>query len=220
MSDQQTQAHGLRESDNETSSPRSDNHDALCDAPAPYIPIEGEEWRHVPGYPSLQASNLGRVRLKSTQHVLAITTGEYPRVTFTHAGKTRTVETHRLCGLAFFGPIGPGLVVNHKDGDKMNCCVENLEVITHAQNIQEAQRAGLMKSKLKPLDIEPIRRRESLPCRGGERAPAPGSVGVRAVERAAGMEAGQGFLCIPPVPPPRLGFPGGVPSGGLRHSRV
>jgi hypothetical protein len=39
---------------------------------------------------------------------------------------------------------------------------------------------------------------------GRERAPALGSEGVRAVERAAGVETGEGFLCFPPAPPPRF----------------
>ena len=40
-----------------------------------------------------------------------------------------------------------------------------------------------------------------MPCRGRERAAALGSEALRAIERAGGMETGQGFLCFPPAPP-------------------
>ena len=50
---------------------------------------------------------------------------------------------------------------------------------------------------------------------GRERAPALGSAGLRAVERAPGVETGEGFLCFPPVPPTRFCFPGGVQKRGL-----
>ena len=49
--------------------------------------------------------------------------------------------------------------------------------------------------------------RESAPCRGRERAPALGSEGLRAVERAPGVETGEGFFCFPPVPLPRFRNP-------------
>jgi hypothetical protein len=39
------------------------------------------------------------------------------------------------------------------------------------------------------------------PCRGKRRPPAPGSEALRAIERAGGMEACQGFRCLPPAPP-------------------
>ncbi len=42
------------------------------------------------------------------------------------------------------------------------------------------------------------------PCRGKRRPPAPGSEALRAVERAGGMEACQGFRRLPPAPLPRL----------------
>ena len=36
---------------------------------------------------------------------------------------------------------------------------------------------------------------------GRERAAALGSAGVRAIERAAGVETGEGLRCLPPAPP-------------------
>lgn len=51
--------------------------------------------------------------------------------------------------------------------------------------------------------------RESVPQRGRERAPALGSAGVRAVERAAGVETGEGCLLPSARPAPVLATPNG-----------
>ena len=49
---------------------------------------------------------------------------------------------------------------------------------------------------------------KSVPCRGRERAAALGSAGLRAIERAAGVDAGEGFL-------PVFATPDGVQKRGL-----
>lgn len=42
---------------------------------------------------------------------------------------------HRLVYMAHVGPIPKGMQINHKDEDKTNNCIENLEVVTPKQNI-------------------------------------------------------------------------------------
>ncbi len=55
----------------------------------------------------------------------------------------RTRKVHRLVAEAFIGPIASGLTVNHLDGNKANNDVENLEIVTRAENSQHAMRTGL-----------------------------------------------------------------------------
>lgn len=84
----------------------------------------------------------------------------------TKSGKSRYV--HRLVAEAFIFDIPPGYVVNHKDGNKSNNNIENLEVVTPSQNSKHAYDNGLssipiMKgeqhpnSKLKKEDVISIR---------------------------------------------------------------
>lgn len=47
---------------------------------------------------------------------------------------------HRLVAELFIGPCPEGLQVNHKNGDKADNRVENLEYVTRSQNIQHSYR--------------------------------------------------------------------------------
>ena len=51
---------------------------------------------------------------------------------------------HRIVATTFLGEH-PDLVVNHKDGNKSNNCVENLEWCTNKENLQHAMDTGLTK---------------------------------------------------------------------------
>ena len=124
------------------------------------LPHLTEEWRPVSGYEDwYSVSNLGRVRRDrpgpSTYagKLLAINYAtKYPSVGFSlgRARKFRTASgpptvhaIHRLVALAFFGPRLPGYEVNHKDGNKRNNSVDNLEYVTRSENHLHAYRTGL-----------------------------------------------------------------------------
>lgn len=64
---------------------------------------------------------------------------------YTYSNTLGTV--HRLLANYFLGGIPPGMVVNHKDGNKTNNDLSNLEIITHQQNTQHAYDVGLAKGK-------------------------------------------------------------------------
>ena len=59
-------------------------------------------------------------------------------------GDAETVKIHQLVARAFLGCPPKGCVVNHKDGDKANNKVENLEYATRKENIQHAIQTGLL----------------------------------------------------------------------------
>lgn len=112
--------------------------------------IEGEEWRDVVGYEGLyQVSNMGRVRTliefsrKKNKIILTPSyrpvgpngrNGSYMMVALIKDGKYKTLTVHKLVAQAFLPNPDNLLHVNHKDEDKHNNCVENLEWCTPAYN--------------------------------------------------------------------------------------
>lgn len=112
--------------------------------------IEGEEWRDVPGYEGLyQISSKGRARsffCDSTRcgdkHIIkqrvlkpTITRYGYLMVGLTDKnGKCNSRLVHRLVAEAFIQNPEGFPVINHKDEDKTNNSVENLEWCTRAYN--------------------------------------------------------------------------------------
>lgn len=62
-------------------------------------------------------------------------------------GKLLVFQAHRLVWMAFKGRIPDGLVPNHKDGNKQNNAIRNLELVTHEENSLHAVRTGLRVEK-------------------------------------------------------------------------
>lgn len=73
----------------------------------------------------------------------AINERGYPLVYLCFDGKTKAAKVHRLVA-ELFVPNPQGLKeVNHKDGNKLNNCADNLEWCTRSENIRHAYAAGL-----------------------------------------------------------------------------
>lgn len=99
--------------------------------------LENEIWKPVLDYEDLyEASNLGRV--KSIKHgvLKPIDSNGYRRVRLCKNGNKKLFRVHRVVWEAFNGKIEPGLQVNHKDEDKSNNNITNLEVLTAKENIK------------------------------------------------------------------------------------
>ena len=60
----------------------------------------------------------------------------YLRVALMVEGTALTVLAHRLVWFHFYGPIPPGLQINHKNGIKNDNRPENLETVTCRENMQ------------------------------------------------------------------------------------
>ena len=59
-------------------------------------------------------------------------------------GRAKTFPIHRLVAMAFLPNYDETLEVNHKDCNKLNNNVTNLELVTHKQNIRHANQNNLM----------------------------------------------------------------------------
>ena len=104
-----------------------------------------EIWKPIPGYEGhYQASNLGRIRsLKYNEaRVLkySITRDGYYRVNLYRNNVKKYSLIHRLVWSAFNGAIPEGLEINHRDEDKTNNALLNLELVTPSQNINYGTR--------------------------------------------------------------------------------
>ena len=101
-----------------------------------------EIWRDIEGYEGLyQVSNLGRVRslnYKRTGKVQNMKLGTYPNgykmVDLKKNNKRKAHLVHRLVAKAFIPNPNQLCEVNHKDEDKANNTVDNLEWCSHIYN--------------------------------------------------------------------------------------
>lgn len=143
-----------------------------------HIPdLEGEVWTDWVGLEGIYlASNKGRFRRimhrKNPTNRLVKPfihdDGEgHIQVSTHHLGKPVHHLAHRVVAIAFIpNPLNLP-EVNHKDGNKSNNCVENLEWVTSLENVRESWRMGLSKpqkgeahgnSTLTDADVIEIRR--------------------------------------------------------------
>ena len=137
--------------------------------------IANEIWKIIEEHPNYKVSNLGRVRslgfIMNNGHfrkgkILKLhdnTTRGYLRVNLN--GKWKRV--HRLVAQAFIPNPNNKPQVNHKDGNKLNNKVENLEWCTPSENLKHSFDIGLRKkqfgldnpnTKLTLKDVEYIRK--------------------------------------------------------------
>lgn len=91
-------------------------------------------------------SNLGNIKNIKTEKVLKpeITNKGYKKISLSINGKRKKFYIHRLVALMFLENNNPKKDnVNHKDGNKLNNIVENLEWCTSSENQIHAIEAGL-----------------------------------------------------------------------------
>lgn len=113
-----------------------------------------EIWKDCKGYEGLyQVSSLGRVWSVRSQKVLRVFNrgnGYYAVNLFAKNGKRKLESVHRLVALAFLDNPNHYPEVNHKDQDKSNNKVENLEWCSSKYNVNYGdrnERAGRAKGK-------------------------------------------------------------------------
>lgn len=106
-----------------------------------------EIWKPLPGWDNYyEVSNLGRARNRNTKKLktLDINSIGYARVCCYNGSERAKFFIHIVVATLFLDPI-PGFVVNHKDGDKTNNMVDNLEWVSRSTNNKHAVAKGLKK---------------------------------------------------------------------------
>jgi hypothetical protein len=106
-------------------------------------PLNIEEWRDVKGWEGIyQISSHGRLRSFKTGdwRILSVKHGRgwYLTAHLSRGHRKESVRIHRLVAETFLPNIEGKPEVNHKDSNKQNNHVENLEWVTRAENINHA----------------------------------------------------------------------------------
>ena len=116
-----------------------------------FIPIDGFEGVY-------EISNFGRVKSHKgkTKFLQGSINKGYRIVHLMKDHKRYSVMVHRLVAEYFLPKINGKNEINHIDGNKLNCCVENLEWCTHLENVQHAFKTGLVQRK--PLNEDQKKR--------------------------------------------------------------
>lgn len=128
-----------------------------------------EIWKNIPGYEGYQASNIGRIRTynKTTytekhgirhwkNRVLKPKKDKYNslRVSLWKNNKEKTLLVARLIGSTFIeNNLETNLTINHKDGNRLNNNVENLEWLSRKENIVYGFKNGQYKNTCKKCSI-------------------------------------------------------------------
>ena len=99
-------------------------------------------------------SNDGQVRNDKTNKILSQSTQQdYKHVTLNINGKAKRMKVHRLVAQTFLENPENKPYVNHKDGNRSNNNVNNLEWVTPSENTQHAVKTGLFISGVaKPVN--------------------------------------------------------------------
>jgi len=132
--------------------------------------LENEIWKDVVDWEDFyQVSNFGRIRCKEREMFYDRMTGlgiqkkmvysrirkpklnkhtGYLMVGLNGKGKSQNVTIHSMVAKSFIGNYysvkeGKKLCVNHKDGNKLNNNLENLEITTMKENVNHAFKTGL-----------------------------------------------------------------------------
>ena len=139
-----------------------------------------EEWRDITGYEGLyQVSNLGRVRsldryVNSGYNTKRFSKGKilsfllqkngYAKVMLSKENTVKNADLHRLVAETFIANPNNKTTVNHKDGNKENNKIDNLEWATQKENNNHAAANGL-NLFLKKLSVDQIKkmRKEYIP---------------------------------------------------------
>lgn len=122
-----------------------------------------EIWKAIQGYEGLyQVSNLGNVKSLNWANkgfpqnlYLKKHCRGYLQVELSKNGKKTMITVHRLVANAFLSNPQGLPVINHKDENKRNNCVDNLEWCTHSQNMM-CYFANHDSPNSKPLNVHEV----------------------------------------------------------------
>lgn len=118
---------------------------------------KNEVWKTVSGFSNYMVSNRGRIKNKTSGLILHPSIDKeigYFKVNLWRDAKGYSKNVHRLVAEAFIPNPENKRVVNHKDCNKTNNCVDNLEWATDSENMKHAFNNGLCENTRKAAYIQ------------------------------------------------------------------
>ncbi len=108
-------------------------------------------WKIIPNFENYSINNLGEIQSHYTNKILkpSLENQGYLAVTLYKNKKPKRKRIHQLVALAFINNPKNKPQVNHKDCNKQNNFVSNLEWTTHKENMEHASINNLVASKEK-----------------------------------------------------------------------
>lgn len=113
---------------------------------------DDDKWSVIVEHPRYEISNTGHVRNRYTGRILrgARDRDGYLTVMLYTDGDKYTKKVHRLVAQYFLEPDPLRDQVNHKDGNKLNNHVSNLEWCTRSENTRHAYEHKLFEANIRP----------------------------------------------------------------------
>lgn len=115
--------------------------------------------------PNFEVSECGVIRNAKTKHVKSqyISSTGYYMISVTCNGRSKPKRVHRIIAEVFIPNPDNKPDVNHKDGNKLNNSISNLEWVTHSENMKHAFKNGLAnntgaKNGMAKLNEDKVRR--------------------------------------------------------------
>ena len=122
------------------------------------IPIQRKdgtpiEWETAPNFSRYLISDTGLVYSlisdKLVQQVDINGRGYLLARIYNDDGKLKQMRIHRLVYMAHRGAIPDGMQINHKDENKTNNCIDNLELMTNKENCSYGTRNARISESMK-----------------------------------------------------------------------
>lgn len=115
--------------------------------------LNEETWREIPKFHNYLISNYGRIQNKNTKLLLkpSIVCGYY-KIRLSEQGQVKDFILHILVYKIFTQKTIPeGYVIDHIDGNKLNCHINNLRCISSSENALSAYYDTLTNPSIKPV---------------------------------------------------------------------
>lgn len=122
--------------------------------------MENEVWKIMKEHSNYEVSNLGKIKNKTTGRIrkTSINNKGYEQFIVYIDKKPKTFYVHRVVANNFLENFNNLPEVNHKDENKLNNCVDNLEWCDGCYNLHYGTRIERIISKKKPFFIKIVQK--------------------------------------------------------------